>query len=511
MSAKKRYLISIPEQVRLNAGLSLPDIVAGLPKESLLRGGKAGTQVVALSPEQAQALAREHAGMLIEEDQDLTLLVPMPGIGFVIEEGHGQAYAFAVRDAESSEPIAGAAVFIKCVNGTYRGDTGADGTARIAVFESSIEHVIVSPAANYWSRVIAAPAAGETSEVTLTRLVPQGARAWGREWLGLANDYPGAGKGVKIAILDSGVAEHPDLAVAGGVNTLDGEDALDFRRDEKGHGTHCAGVIAGRNADNGIYGVAPEAEIYSVKVFPGGRLSDLVEGIQWCIDKGMDVISMSLGMREPSAVLAMKIAEAANRGIILVAAAGNDGGALRYPAANEGVIAVAAFGAMQSYPTDSAHALRVGELRNDESGLFVANMSNRGPGTAFIAPGVAIVSSVPGGYAAWDGTSMACPFVAGLAAVVLSAHPKMRTGDARQLEWVKQTLAAAAIDLSLPDTIQGAGVPRADQALAAMADQRRATEQLSSTRQQDLQRVAPLIADLEGKQQEIRDLIAQLG
>ena len=327
----------------------------------------------------------------------------------------------------------------------------------------------------------------------------------------LTADFPFRGQGVKVAVLDSGVAQHPDLVVAGGYNTLDGEDTQDFRRDEKGHGTHCAGIIAGRTAAAGVLGVAPDAELYSVKVFPGGRLSDLLDGLQWTIDNGIDVVNLSLGMPAPSLQLALKLAEAGQQGIVLVAAAGNDGtSALSHPAADDGVLAVSAFGSTQDFRADSAHALRVGELHNPDTGLFVANFSNSGPETAFIAPGVAVISSVPGGHAAWDGTSMACPFIAGLTALLLSAHPELKPRDARRVEAVRQLLAASAIDLALPAAIQGAGVPQADAALADALEGHRSAAQLAASQQESLRLLEPLIADLEQKQQEIKSMLVQL-
>lgn len=506
MPARKRYIIAVPQHVRIGAGLSLQDVVAGLPQGQLARAGSGGTQVVELTAEEAHRLVQANAELLIEEDQPLKLLAPMPALGFEVGPDQGREYAFTVLDAQTGAPVADATLFVKGTKATYRGRTEKNGKALVRVLETTLEHVIVSPAANYWARVIAAPAADETTNVALSPLLPRGGGAWDRPWLGLPSEA-GGGAGVKVAVLDSGIADHADLVVAGGMNALDGADTGDFRSDDNGHGTHCAGVIGGRNPTNGVCGVAPEAELYAVKAFPGGRLSDLLEGLQWCIDNQMDVVNMSLAIGSPSALLALKLAEAAQAGITLVAAAGNGGGAISYPAANDGVLAITAFGSMRAFPADSAHALRIGELRNDASGLFVPNFSSSGPQADFIAPGVAVISSVPGGYAAWDGTSMACAFVSGLAAVALAAHPEIRTGDARQAEFVRQLLAEAATDLSLPAEIQGAGVPQARARTAPPPEE----EQESPAQREAAQRVAALIADLEGKQQEIRDMIAQLG
>jgi subtilisin family serine protease len=511
MTAKKRYLVQVPAHVRHAAGFALEDVTAGLASDQIVRAGKSGSRVLTLDDAEHEALLKAYPGLLIEEDQDLTLLGSMPGLGFQVTASSGQVLDFVVVDAHTDKPIAGVTVFAQGAQATYRAKTGRDGKARVMVFESDIHRVIVSPAAQYWSRVVAPPEAGKGVKVALTPLVPEGANAWGRRFLGLDAAFPFRGAGVKVALIDSGVAEHPDLVLSGGLNTLDGDDPQDFRRDEKGHGTHCAGVVAGRGEKSGVMGVAPDVDLYSVKVFPGGKLSDLLEGLQWAIDQGMDVVSMSLGMQAPSAQLAMKLAEAAHQGIVLVAAVGNEAGPVAYPAANEGVLGVSALGSSADFPPDSAHTLRIGSLHNPANGLFVANFANHGSETAFIAPGVAVVSSVPGGYAAWDGSSMACPHVAGLAALVLGAHPELAQRNLHRVRAVHAQLAAGCVDLGLPPQVQGSGVPRADAMLKGPLGQRQAATTLAARQQDSLRQLEPLIADLQGKQQEIQALLARLG
>ncbi|MFT3803345.1 MAG: S8 family serine peptidase [Burkholderiaceae bacterium] len=510
MTGKKRYLVQVPTHVRHAAGFVLDDVTAGIPGDRTVHQSKGGARVLMLDEAERDALLKAYPGLLIEEDQELRLLGSMPGLGFQLSDDAGRVLEFVVVDEKTDEPIAGVTLFAQGAHATYRADTGPDGRAAVTVFEAAIERVIVSPAAGYWSRVVAAPAAGTPGKAALAPLVPQGSAAWNRGLLGLDAQFPFRGQGVKVALIDSGIAEHPDLVVAGGVNTLDGEDPQAFRRDEKGHGTHCAGIVAGRGADAGVLGIAPDAEIFSVKVFPGGRLSDLVEGLQWAIDHRMDVVSMSLGLREPSAQLAMKLAEAAHQGIVLVAATGNDGSTLSHPAADEGVLGVGAFGSTQAFPPDSAHVLRVGALHDASSGFFVADFSNHGPRTAFIAPGVAIVSSVPGGYAAWDGTSMACPHITGLAALLLGAHPELATRNLQRVRSVHAMLAAGSADLGVAAEFQGSGMPRADRMLGELVGRHQATARLAVARQDDLSRLEPLIADLERQQQEILALLAQL-
>ncbi len=251
----------------------------------------------------------------------------------------------------------------------------------------------------------------------------------------------------------------------GGFNTLDGQDENAWNIDEKGHGTHVAGIINAVNNTIGVVGGAPQAQVYSLKVFPGGYISDLVEAVEWCIRHQMDVINMSMGAPNPSRVLAQVLRDAYDRGIICVAAAGNDKTRVAYPAALPTVLAVAAIGRFGTFPEDSAHALKISQTVDYRGGLFAANFTNFGPEIDVCAPGVAILSTTPSGYAAWDGTSMACPMISAMAALILEAYPTIRSGDPQQPEAVKALLYGACADLGMPPEIQGRGLPLAHQAL----------------------------------------------
>lgn len=158
------------------------------------------------------------------------------------------------------------------------------------------------------------------------------------------------GEGIKIAIIDSGVASHSDLTIAGGKNVISDSSSSSYA-DENGHGTHMAGIIAAQGISGGVKGVAPDASIYAVKALDAdgeGYTSDIISGIDWAIQNGMDIISMSLGCDESSTALKNAIDTAYNNGLLIVAAAGNDGNArgtgtnIEYPANYSSVIAVGA-------------------------------------------------------------------------------------------------------------------------------------------------------------------------
>jgi minor extracellular protease Epr len=220
------------------------------------------------------------------------------------------------------------------------------------------------------------------------------------------------GESVRVAIIDTGIAKHPDLVIAGGVNTTNNKSSY---YDDNGHGTHVAGIVAAAGTNGMQPGVAPKVSLYAIKALDHeglGYISDIIEGINWCIRNKIQVINMSFGLLpgEQSAALQEAIQKAYNSGIVLVASAGNSGtsnGRIDEPASFSETIAVAA------------------SNRNDE----IASYSSRGQGIDITAPGTNIRSLMPNnGYIEMSGTSMSCPHVAGGAALLLAAN-NMLTPD----------------------------------------------------------------------------------
>jgi subtilisin family serine protease len=166
--------------------------------------------------------------------------------------------------------------------------------------------------------------------------------------------------------------------------------------------THCAGIIAAANNDFGVVGVAPKAKILPVKVLGNGgngSYDNIIAGINAAVDCNVDIISMSLGASSAPPELYTAIKRATDAGVIMIAAAGNDAGAVNYPARFEEVIAVAALDARGN----------------------MAHFSSHGPEVDAIAPGVDIYSTYKdNGYAKLNGTSQACPFIAGVCALMLA-------------------------------------------------------------------------------------------
>lgn len=237
------------------------------------------------------------------------------------------------------------------------------------------------------------------------------------------------GEGIKIAVLDTGIDfNHPDLApnIKKGVNftTNNPSDYMD----RQGHGSHCAGIIAGCDNNFGVIGVAPAAELYAVKVLGdngSGGIQAIARGIDWAIAEKVDVISMSLGCSsDPGTSLHDAIKRARAAGIVIVAATGNENTHVGWPAVYEEVIAVGAV----------------------DQTFGRANFSNFGQEVDVAAPGVDILSTyLNNTYAKLSGTSMATPMVAGVVALVQAFCRKM--GVVATPEKIVQMIAERSVDM----------------------------------------------------------------
>lgn len=387
---------------------------------------------------------------------------------------------------KDGKPIAGATVTVYGQGFPAHADTDDKGVVEIAVSGAmdALQALYVKPRADFWDRVTLRPqlTADQPNVVTLQRFADSFADfphakmiGWGQKLMGLDQIDPSFdGSGVKIGIMDSGCDNsHPQLRhVVNGVDLVNPDGGNGWTDDVMSHGTHCAGIIGARSdQQGGICGFAPGAEIHALKVFPSGRISDLIGALDIAIERQLDVMNMSLGSADPSELVQQKVEAAVSAGIACIVAAGNSSGPVQFPGMLPQSVTISAVGQMGQFPADSYHAMTVGEGGPGAGGIFAAKFSCFGPQVRLSGPGVAIISTVPnGGYAAWDGTSMATPHVAGLAALVLAHHPLFRQQTARDANRVVSLfniLHAAATPVVADPLRGGFGLPVATAALAA--------------------------------------------
>jgi subtilisin family serine protease len=322
------------------------------------------------------------------------------------------------------------------------GPSGGDGAPSAAMNVESLSPGDVAEARRERGRIVAEPLPLRLIEPVSVDAADGAATdqtAWGVEAVGaVGNQF--SGEGIKVAVLDTGI--DPDHPAFSGINITQQDFTGEGDGDSHGHGTHCAGTIAGRDIDGFRFGVAPgidELLIGKVLGAQGGSTANITSAMLWALESGADIISMSLGIDFPGIVErwtkgGLAVQPATSRALeayrnnldlfgsvasviqskgpfgqsaAVVAATGNEserGAPKPYtigiapPAASEGFIGVAA-------------------LQHDgNSGFTVANFSNTGAAVA--APGVDITSAkAGGGLTRMSGTSMATPHVAGVAAL----------------------------------------------------------------------------------------------
>lgn len=211
---------------------------------------------------------------------------------------------------------------------------------------------------------------------------------------------------VKVAVLDSGVVATADIDVSKRINLIPGDENIEpLFEDFSGHGTAIASIIAGKDNGDGVTGVNPDAQIYSVKVLDEDNrasVSRIAEGIYKCIDENADIINMSFGTTTDSEILHQAVKAAEDAGILMVAAAGNRGESdkqVEYPAAYPEVLAVGATG------TDAE----------------LSGISSDGEEVEVLAPGENVaVLGIWDEVNLMDGTSLSTAEVTGAASVLLS-------------------------------------------------------------------------------------------
>lgn len=300
-----------------------------------------------------------------------------------------------------------------------------------------------------------------------------------------AQDNGVTGAGTIVAVIDTGVDyAHEDLDgniwdAPGGTCTVLGvsqpclNHGWDFINsdnnpiDDHGHGTHVAGTVAAEDNTVGVIGVAPNAEIMAIKVLNAsgvGSTTGIASGVDFARVNGADVINMSIGASSYDGVMETAVTNAWDAGVVVISAAGNEAiEEISYPAGFEDSISV---GAIQETATQNNP--------DENMNTRLAYFSNYGT-VDVVAPGRRVNSTLctcnafTGGYSgdSWNGTSMASPHVAGVAALILQAHPTFSPAQ------VKQVLESTATDLGITgrDHLYGSGLVNAATASTTLGNQ----------------------------------------
>jgi type VII secretion-associated serine protease mycosin len=244
------------------------------------------------------------------------------------------------------------------------------------------------------------------------------AEQWHLKTLNVAGAWTySTGAGVTVAVIDSGVdSTHVDLQgqVLRGLDLVDAKGDADT--DLVGHGTTVAAIIAGKDDDAGVIGIAPKAKILPVRVLDQENRYDdamiVAKGVRWAVDHGARVINLSLGGSGSSAALAAALDYAFAKDVVVVACTGNASASsstgVWYPAREPGVLAVAG-------------------MERDGDVLWSGSIT--GKETVVAAPATQLVGARPSGYWRVQGTSFAAPMVSGVAALIRSRWPTMPAGE----------------------------------------------------------------------------------
>lgn len=437
-----------------------------------------GPMLLELDDDDRLALQREYPGArLVAEGTArmafMSLLLQEVAIMTDAGDGRPRKLRVKLRDQKRGKPLARTEV--QCImDRSFRPPLGAtvqtdaQGNARFLVpARFKKVEVVVNPRHSFWPvgrKSIVLGAGTTTLELECPNIVDSADCAHAL----YDEAEPAAGRGVVVAIVDGGAGPHDLLTIAKGANVVDGESEGDFRDNGIGHGTHVAGLIAGGStpADRGGFSQGVTLNVY--RVYRKGQKSTgsfaIAEGIRQAVEDGADIINLSLTLEVDQPEIVRELKRARALGVCVIAAAGNDGGVVLFPARLSGVLAVSAMGIKGCSPDGSNVE---SELRDDPRGTDpkhrIARFSCTGPEIDLIGPGVGIVSLFPGGKRAiMNGTSMAAPVITSRTANALAAKPALLQQDRvqRRSDAINQLALRAAKDLGFGARLQGQGLPK---------------------------------------------------
>jgi subtilisin len=431
-----------------------------------------GPKLVEMSVEGAAALRAAEPGVRVVPEVFYTpARAPIPKVATRFKPKAGAAAALRtpvkVVSRATGSPVPGAQVVAFTDFASRTGDgqtTTTSGTASLRLPPGTkLDRLYVIPADGFWPLLL--------RNVKLTNSLTLQLRP-------IAFDFTDAlrffhknpdltqGQGVTVGVIDTGVGPHKHLIVAGGRNTVEGEQEADFQNNGEGHGTHVAGIIASRGlAPDGVRGVAPGVTLRSYRVFgkgaEGASNFAITKAIVRAMEDGCDIVNLSLGGGDADEATHSAIVDARAAGMLAFAATGNDGRQpVSFPGADATAVAVSALGRKGTFPTDAAEVGDQAAPFGTDKQDFIAAFSNVGPEVDLTGPGVGIISTFPGDlWAVLDGTSMACPAVVGAAAAILAAQPAVLAMPRLQArsDAMLKAVFAKALDLGFPATLEGSG------------------------------------------------------
>jgi subtilisin len=447
-------------------GVALMETDAEITPADILHFDGVGSTVISCSEQRAEELKQDNRVLAVEEDAEVFALGTMEDFQQETDTQHDQESYFQLTQeyfkqgyeqgkAESQRDFF--EQLQKFMSGQHMGSGNGNGngnghhrpvTAQTA-FQPRVDHPFLTSGNPFLQA--APPPQALVQAIPWNINMVKAPNAWAR---GLR------GNGIKVAVIDTGIAPHADLGVSGGACFVPGIASFN---DDNGHGTHCAGVIAARNNFIGVIGVAPAASLYAVKVLKhnpltggaSGYTSWIIAGMVWAMQRGIKVVSMSLGATaSPMLAYRNAITQLTNAGVSVVCAAGNS---FTPPSPFPWVNAPA-----NSHPT----AIAVGAVNINK---LIAPFSSRGTNGAgwnpvtLVAPGVSVNSTYPfpaSSYKSMSGTSMACPHVAGAVALIRQKFPMFTPAQ------IKFKLITSSSDLGVPgnDQTYGAGLLNCDKA-----------------------------------------------
>ncbi|RNF39987.1 S8 family peptidase [Planococcus salinus] len=252
---------------------------------------------------------------------------------------------------------------------------------------------------------------------------------------------PYTGKGVRVAVLDTGIdTDHPDLKIKGGVCTAAVCSQGVSYDDNFGHGTHVAGILAAQKNNSGIMGVAPGVDLFAIKAMNekgAGSTAQITKGVEWAIQNDIDILNLSISISVNDRPLELMLQKAYEQGMLIVSAAGNEGSLVE--------------GNSITYPGKFSSVIAVGAVN---ANLTKEQNSSIGAELEMVAPGTQIYSTYPKELDEWDdrqdgyrkmtGTSMAAPHVTGVLALYQEQYPGLSNKKLRT--YIQNT----AKDLGLP-------------------------------------------------------------